>query len=156
MNDISAILQKIQEDARQYGEAAAAAAREKAGAITESYRQEAAAETAKVLDAAKRQAEAIHQRAASQTGIETRNQKLQVRRQAIDAAFHKAMERMGAEKGQTAIVGDQVFTDILGGNRAGISTILVEPIRLAGNPGRYLRYAAEWPFRLLSGRGERL
>ena len=63
---------------------------------------------------------------------------------------------MGAEKGQTAIVGDQVFTDILGGNRAGISTILVEPIRLAGNPGRYLRYAAEWPFRLLSGRGERL
>ena len=71
-------------------------------------------------------------------------------------SFHKAMERMGAEKGQTAIVGDQVFTDILGGNRAGISTILVEPIRLAGNPGRYLRYAAEWPFRLLSGRGERL
>ena len=71
-------------------------------------------------------------------------------------SFYKAMERMGAEKGQTAIVGDQVFTDILGGNRAGISTILVEPIRLAGNPGRYLRYAAEWPFRLLSGRGERL
>ena len=71
-------------------------------------------------------------------------------------SFYKAMERMGAEKGQTAIVGDQVFTDILGGNRAGISTILVEPIRLAGNPGRYLRYAAEWPFRLLSGKGEPL
>ena len=100
MNDISAILQKIQEDARQYGEAATAAAREKAGAITESYRQEAAAETAKVLDAAKRQAEAIHQRAASQTGIETRNQKLQVRRQAIDAAFHKAMEQLCAMPAQ--------------------------------------------------------
>ena len=71
-------------------------------------------------------------------------------------SFYKAMERMGAEKGQTAIVGDQVFTDILGGNRAGISTILVEPIRLAGNPGRYLRYAAEWPFRLLSGQGEKV
>ena len=53
-------------------------------------------------------------------------------------------------------MGDQVFTDVLGGNRAGISTILVEPIRLAGNPGRYLRYAVEIPFRLLSGRREAL
>ena len=71
----------------------------------------------------------------------------------IGHSFLKAMERMGVTKEQTAIIGDQVFTDVLGGNRAGVSTILVEPIRLAGNPGRYLRYAAEWPFRLLSGRG---
>ena len=66
--------------------------------------------------------------------------------------FFKAMERMGVTKEQTAIVGDQIFTDILGGRRAGVTTILVEPIRLAGNPGRYLRYAAELPFRVLSGR----
>lgn len=71
-------------------------------------------------------------------------------------SFYKAMERMGVTREQTAIVGDQVFTDVLGGNLAGVSTILVEPIRLAGNPGRYLRYAAEVPFRLLSGKGERL
>ena len=71
-------------------------------------------------------------------------------------SFYRAMERMGVTKEQTAIVGDQVFTDVLGGNRAGISAILVEPIRLAGNPGRYLRYAVEVPFRLLSRRGERL
>lgn len=71
-------------------------------------------------------------------------------------SFIRAMEQLGATKEQTAIVGDQIFTDVLGGNRAGVSTILVEPIRLAGNPGRYLRYAAEWPFRLLSGKGERL
>lgn len=71
-------------------------------------------------------------------------------------SFYRAMERLGASKEQTAIVGDQIFTDVLGGNRAGVSTILVEPIRLAGNPGRYLRYAAEWPFRLLSWRGEKL
>ena len=67
-------------------------------------------------------------------------------------SFFLAMERMGVTKEQTAIVGDQIFTDILGGRRAGVTTILVEPIRLAGNPGRYLRYAAELPFRLLSGR----
>lgn len=67
-------------------------------------------------------------------------------------SFFKAMEQMGATKEQTAIVGDQIFTDILGGSRAGVTTILVKPIRLAGNPGRYVRYAAELPFRLLSGK----
>ena len=71
-------------------------------------------------------------------------------------SFLKAMEDMRVTKEQTAIVGDQIFTDVLGGNRAGIATILVKPIRLAGNPGRYLRYAVEVPFRLLSARGERL
>lgn len=71
-------------------------------------------------------------------------------------SFYRAMERLGVTKEQTAIVGDQVFTDVLGGNRAGVSTILVQPVRLAGNPGRYLRYAVEVPFRLLSGKGERL
>lgn len=68
-------------------------------------------------------------------------------------SFFKAMEQMGASPAQTAIVGDQIFTDVLGGNRAGVTTILVKPIRLAGNPGRYLRYAAELPFRALSELG---
>lgn len=72
------------------------------------------------------------------------------------ASFVKAMEQMGVAPEQTAIVGDQIFTDVLGGNRAGVATILVKPIRLAGNPGRYLRYAVEVPFRLLSKGGERL
>ena len=67
-------------------------------------------------------------------------------------SFWAAMERMGAKPSQTAIVGDQIFTDILGGNRAGITTILVSPIQLSGNPGRYLRYAVESPFRLASRR----
>lgn len=69
-------------------------------------------------------------------------------------SFIRAMEQMGVTRAQTAIVGDQIFTDVLGGNRAGVTTILVEPIRLAGNPGRYVRYAMELPFRLLSGKGE--
>lgn len=67
-------------------------------------------------------------------------------------SFIQAMERMGVTREQTAIVGDQIFTDVLGGNRAGVRTILVRPIRLAGNPGRYLRYAAELPFRLMTKR----
>ena len=64
--------------------------------------------------------------------------------------FYKAMEQMGMTAEQTALVGDQIFTDVLGGNCAGVTTILVKPIRLAGNPGRYVRYAVELPFRLLS------
>ncbi len=61
--------------------------------------------------------------------------------------FLAAMERMGRTAAQTAMVGDQIFTDILGAKRAGITALLVEPIALAGNPGRYLRYFAETPFR---------
>lgn len=68
------------------------------------------------------------------------------------AGFFKAMEQMGVAVHETAIVGDQIFTDTLGGNRAGVATILVKPIRLAGNPGRYVRYAAELPFRAASGK----
>lgn len=71
------------------------------------------------------------------------------------ASFLQAMEEAGCTRRETAMVGDQIFTDILGGRRAGVATFLVEPIRLAGNPGRYLRYAAEWPFRALTKRRDR-
>lgn len=68
------------------------------------------------------------------------------------AGYLKAMERMGAQPEQTVMVGDQIFTDTLGANNAGVIPLLVEPIRLAGNPGRYIRYAVETPFRLLGKR----
>lgn len=67
------------------------------------------------------------------------------------ASFFKAMERMGRTPKQTAMVGDQIFTDVLGAKNAGIPVYLVKPIQLAGHPGRCLRYAAETPFRLLAG-----
>ena len=66
--------------------------------------------------------------------------------------YLQAMERMGCTPAQTVMVGDQIFTDTLGANNAGVTPLLVEPIQLAGNPGRYLRYAAETPFRLLGKR----
>lgn len=71
-------------------------------------------------------------------------------------SFYKAMERMGRVPEQTAMVGDQIFTDVLGAKNAGIPVYLVKPIRLAGNPGRYLRYAVETPFRLLAGGYQKL
>ena len=68
------------------------------------------------------------------------------------AGYFKAMERMGRTPQETIMVGDQIFTDTLGANRAGVTPLLIKPIRLAGNPGRYIRYAIETPFRLL-GKG---
>jgi len=66
--------------------------------------------------------------------------------------YLKAMERMGVKPAETVMVGDQIFTDILCANNAGVTPLLVRPIRLAGNPGRYVRYAVETPFRLLGKR----
>lgn len=68
------------------------------------------------------------------------------------AGYLRAMERMGCRPEETVMVGDQIFTDTLGANLAGVTPLLVEPIRLAGNPGRYIRYAVEMPFRLLGKR----
>jgi HAD superfamily phosphatase (TIGR01668 family) len=42
--------------------------------------------------------------------------------------FLQALELMEARPDETAVVGDQVMTDIWGGNRCGLTTILVEPI----------------------------
>ena len=42
--------------------------------------------------------------------------------------FHRAMRAMNTTVTTTAVIGDQMFTDIIGGNRVGIYTILVKPI----------------------------
>jgi uncharacterized protein len=40
----------------------------------------------------------------------------------------KALEITKSKAENTAMIGDQIFTDILGGNRAGLLTILVNPV----------------------------
>lgn len=42
--------------------------------------------------------------------------------------FKKAFEYLNVDRKNIAIIGDQLFTDIWGGNRVKIKTILVEPI----------------------------
>src|SRR5690625_8031417 len=49
-------------------------------------------------------------------------------RKPLRRAFKKARKEMGLEKDEVAVIGDQLLTDILGGNRAGYYTILVDPI----------------------------
>ncbi len=44
------------------------------------------------------------------------------------SGYERAMELMGTNKENTLFVGDQIFTDVYGANRAGIRTILTKPI----------------------------
>ncbi len=58
----------------------------------------------------------------------------------------QAMAEEGIPARNTALVGDQIFTDVLGANVAGVKSILVEPIKFT-NPFLALRYYVETPFR---------
>lgn len=42
--------------------------------------------------------------------------------------LRQALEVLGTTPPETALIGDQIFTDVLGGNRLGMFTILVRPL----------------------------
>ena len=42
--------------------------------------------------------------------------------------FRRAMNILGSAPENTAVIGDQMFTDIVGGNRLGLLTILINPL----------------------------
>lgn len=62
--------------------------------------------------------------------------------------FLRALEETGIPAENTIMVGDQIFTDILGANRAGVTSVLVKPLAWGNNPFRRVRYALETPFRM--------
>lgn len=43
--------------------------------------------------------------------------------------YLRAVKALGVKRKNAAIVGDQIFTDILGGNAVGLNTILLTPIK---------------------------
>ena len=43
--------------------------------------------------------------------------------------YIRAVKKLGTKRKNTAIVGDQIFTDVLGGNTVGVKTILLTPIK---------------------------
>lgn len=47
----------------------------------------------------------------------------------LPSGYRKAAEMMGVAKGECVAIGDQIFTDILGANLAGMKSILLEPIQ---------------------------
>ncbi|MDP4083434.1 MAG: YqeG family HAD IIIA-type phosphatase [Bacillota bacterium] len=46
----------------------------------------------------------------------------------LGKAFHQALSEMGITKDETVVIGDQLLTDVLGGNLGGFHTILVVPV----------------------------
>lgn len=49
-------------------------------------------------------------------------------RKPLSRAFKTACKLMGLKRNETVVIGDQLLTDILGGNRSGFQTILVVPV----------------------------
>lgn len=66
----------------------------------------------------------------------------------LTGAIRRALRCMQAEKNETALIGDQVFTDVLGGNCAGITTVLVEPIE--GKESAFFNFKRKWEKRVLA------
>ena len=65
------------------------------------------------------------------------------------ANYRKAMEIMGTTVENTLFVGDQIFTDVMGANIAGIRTILVKPIHPKEEIQIVLKRIPEKPILLL-------
>jgi len=59
-----------------------------------------------------------------------------------------AMETAGFNSGVSALAGDQILTDTLAANRAGVTSIIVKPRRFT-NPFLAIRYYIEVPFRAM-------
>jgi len=62
-------------------------------------------------------------------------------------AFRRAMAAMGTDAGTTCAVGDQVFTDMLGANWLGLTTVLVKPLSKHESPHTRLIRLVERPLR---------
>jgi HAD superfamily phosphatase (TIGR01668 family) len=48
--------------------------------------------------------------------------------------FRAGLRLLDASAGETAVIGDQLFTDVLGGNLLGMTTVLVTPLSLTDLP----------------------
>ena len=59
--------------------------------------------------------------------------------------IEECLARFGVDRKHAALVGDQIFTDTLGGNRAGVASILIKAIH-QHNIWLKLRHVAELPF----------
>ena len=66
----------------------------------------------------------------------------------------EAMATAGFGAAESALIGDQVFTDVIAANRAGIISMIVRPRRFT-NPFLAVRYAMEAPFRAMGKNGPR-
>ncbi|MGE8206168.1 YqeG family HAD IIIA-type phosphatase [Heyndrickxia sp. NPDC080065] len=69
-------------------------------------------------------------------------------RKPLSKAFKRAIEIMDVKKEEAVVIGDQLLTDILGGNRSGFYTILVIPV--AQSDGFMTRFNRKIERRIMS------
>ncbi len=86
------------------------------------------------------------QRAARELGFELVDKAVKP----LPFGFRRALRLAHATPVEAAVVGDQIFTDILGGNLLGISTILVHPLSKTDLPHTLL--LRKFEARVLAGR----
>lgn len=67
----------------------------------------------------------------------------------FNRGIRRCLEQFSLKPEQAALVGDQIYTDVLGANCAGAMSILVKPIHLH-NFWLKLRHVAEKPFILIA------
>lgn len=65
----------------------------------------------------------------------------------LPGGIRRAMKKEGYQKEQTALIGDQIFTDVLGANWAGIHAVLTRPISVVDD---------EWITRIKRGLEKRV
>jgi HAD superfamily phosphatase (TIGR01668 family) len=59
-------------------------------------------------------------------------------RKPMNRAFKRALKDMSLKNEEVVVIGDQLLTDVLGGNRIGLHTILVVPV--ASSDGLWTRF----------------
>jgi HAD superfamily phosphatase (TIGR01668 family) len=69
-------------------------------------------------------------------------------RKPLTRAFQKALAMMQLGKDEVVVIGDQLLTDVLGGNRLGLSTILVVPV--AQTDGLWTRFNRKMERKILN------
>jgi len=58
-----------------------------------------------------------------------------------------AMVRAGADRAHTAMLGDKLLTDVLAANRAGVLSLMVEPMGGAAGPWQKVLHTLQAPFK---------
>jgi HAD superfamily phosphatase (TIGR01668 family) len=72
----------------------------------------------------------------------------------LSLSFRRALQILETKADETAVIGDQLLTDVLGGNRMGLHTILVVPIsEVEGFFTRLNRRIEKLVFRWMKKRG---
>lgn len=75
-------------------------------------------------------------------------------RKPLSKAFKTACKLMKLKREETVVIGDQLLTDILGGNRGGFQTVLVVPVAQSdGFVTKFNRRIEQSVFRLMKRKG---